>query len=289
MTVEPPQGVKANLLRSFGSGGSGAVTKSLYEEACPNKPDSWKHLLVGLCFFNAVIHERKKYGRLGWNIPYEFNDSDLEVSVLQLQMLLIEQDHIPWSALWYLTGEVAFGGRVTDDWDRRCLHSLLQKFYHPRAMQAGYCYSSDQVYHPLPAQFTHQQVKTYIEQLPSQDMPDLFGMNLNAEKSCLEIQAKMLTDTIRSVQPQLTRSLIGSGKSDDNVVLEMAAEMLKKLPEAVNPEDSDPRPGQPARLTLADVVKIATDVDPGLIMKAKSRTADGGGSRKRDKGTAWCH
>ncbi len=97
MTVEPPQGVRANLLRSFGGGGGGggsggAVTQLLYEEGWAG-PDAdatgsrrcrvaeWRNLLFGLCFFNAVIHERKKYGRLGWNIPYEFNDSDLEVSV----------------------------------------------------------------------------------------------------------------------------------------------------------------------------------------------------------------
>ena len=78
MTVEPPQGLKANLLRSFGGGGSGAITQKLYEQSCPDHPE-WHTLLFGLCFFNAVIHERKKYGRLGWNIPYEFSDSDLEV------------------------------------------------------------------------------------------------------------------------------------------------------------------------------------------------------------------
>jgi len=78
MTVEPPQGLKANLLRSFGGGGSGAITQKLYEESCADHPE-WRTLLFGLCFFNAVIHERKKYGRLGWNIPYEFSDSDLEV------------------------------------------------------------------------------------------------------------------------------------------------------------------------------------------------------------------
>ena len=69
----------------------------------------------------------------------------LQVSVLQLQMLLAEHDDIPWPALWYLTGEVTYGGRVTDDLDRRCLHSLLQKFYHPRALETGYNYSPDKV------------------------------------------------------------------------------------------------------------------------------------------------
>ena len=78
MTVEPPQGVKANLGRTIGSGGSGVISERMYEETCPDKPH-WKSLVFGLCFFNATLHERKKYGRLGWNIAYEFNDSDLEV------------------------------------------------------------------------------------------------------------------------------------------------------------------------------------------------------------------
>lgn len=78
MTVESPRGVRANLQRSFGSGGTGIVTEKLYEETF-SQP-AWKPLLFGLCLFNAVLHERKKYGRLGWNIPYEFNASDLEVN-----------------------------------------------------------------------------------------------------------------------------------------------------------------------------------------------------------------
>ena len=70
----------------------------------------------------------------------------LQVSVLQLEMLLEEQDEIPWPALWYLTGEVTYGGRVTDEMDRRCLRCLLQKFYHPNVLQLGYYYSNDKVW-----------------------------------------------------------------------------------------------------------------------------------------------
>ena len=77
MTVESPQGIKNNLQRMFGSGGTGIVTEALYNEGV-NRPE-WRKLLFGLCLFNSVILERKKYGTLGWNIPYEFNDSDLEV------------------------------------------------------------------------------------------------------------------------------------------------------------------------------------------------------------------
>ena len=52
-----------------------------------------------------------------------------------MQLKILCKETVPWPALWYVTGEVTFGGRVTDDNDRRCLHSLLQRFYHPKLLE----------------------------------------------------------------------------------------------------------------------------------------------------------
>ena len=73
MTVESPQGLKSNLLRSLG----GTVSEEMWTNPSPGP--AWRDLLFGLCFFNAIINERRKYGALGWNIIYEFSASDLEV------------------------------------------------------------------------------------------------------------------------------------------------------------------------------------------------------------------
>jgi hypothetical protein len=83
--------------------------------------NEWRNLLFGLSFFHAVIQERRKFGPFGWNIFYEFSDADLVTSITMIKNFLLENDDIPWDAMKFMTGEINYGGRVTDDFDRQLL------------------------------------------------------------------------------------------------------------------------------------------------------------------------
>ena len=69
MTYEPPRGIKNNLQRNY-------QTFKNVDFDTNNKPQELRKLCFGLAFFHALILERRKYGPLGWNIPYEFTVAD---------------------------------------------------------------------------------------------------------------------------------------------------------------------------------------------------------------------
>src|SRR5690606_27831369 len=85
LTNEPPKGIRNNLMRSYK-----AIDIKLFDAQMKEftKASQYKKLMFGLSFFHAHVQERKKFGPLGWNIPYEFNSADLNISMSQLKIFL---------------------------------------------------------------------------------------------------------------------------------------------------------------------------------------------------------
>ena len=81
MTLEPPSGLKQNVLSTYE-----AMTEEEFE-GC-SKPEVFKKLLFGLCFFHAIVQDRRKFGPIGWNISYAFTNEDLDVSRRQLKIFI---------------------------------------------------------------------------------------------------------------------------------------------------------------------------------------------------------
>lgn len=208
VTNEPPKGIRANLRRAFAS-----IQPQQFESHPMEQ--SYRRLVFGLCFFHGIVQERTKYGPLGWNIRYEFSNSDRECALETLKLFLSD-GKIPWAALSFITGEITYGGRVTDSWDQRCLRAVLRRFFNPDSLAENYVYSPSGLYF-APDKDTWNEYVEYIDALPFNDNPEIFGLHDNANIAFLREESSALRNAVLDVQPRLAAT--GGQRSPDEVCL----------------------------------------------------------------------
>jgi hypothetical protein len=92
------------------------------------------------CCQEVVLHGRSQAACVCCR--YDFTDGDLGVSLTQMRMFLDEYADIPFRVLRFLVTEINYGGRVTDDKDRRLISNLVSGFVGPQVLDPGYKFSS---------------------------------------------------------------------------------------------------------------------------------------------------
>jgi dynein heavy chain len=227
LTNEPPRGLKTSLASTYNS------FDAMFYESCTGKQPVYKRFLYSLCFFHALILERRKYGPLGWNIPYEFSISDLAISRIQLVEFIKSYSQVPWGAIHYVIAEANYGGRVTDPADRKLINFILKDILNEEMLKPNFKFSGMKEF-MIPPDGTYQDHLKFISELPEVESPTIFGLHDNANITYAINDTNSVFSSTLLTLPKTISAKSGSSLSDD--VKAKALDVLSKLPEEFNIE-----------------------------------------------------
>ena len=136
---------------------------------------------------------------------------------------------MPYEVLVNLVGHINYGGRITDDWDRRMVLTVLMSIINPGLLQDDYPLApptggaGDAYLSPEALDIAYYRER--ISKLPINPHPNVFGLHENADIACAQAETQELCDIMLSLQPKVSS---GGGKSKDDVVREAAVALMER-------------------------------------------------------------
>ncbi|CAL8088373.1 unnamed protein product [Calicophoron daubneyi] len=224
ITNEPPTGMFANLHKALNNFSQDTL------EMCA-KENEFKTVLFCLCYFHAVVCERRKFGPQGWNRIYPFNVGDLTISVNVLYNYLEANSKVPWEDLRYLFGDIMYGGHITDDWDRRLCKAYLEEYLVPESLDGDHLLAPG---FRVPQNTDYNGYHQYIDEFLPPESPYLYGLHPNAEMEFLTNTSEKLFRTVFEMQPRASGAGGEGGATREEKVQATLDEIMEKLPEEFN-------------------------------------------------------
>jgi len=234
VTNEPPAGLKAGLMRSY----TVMVDQDKLERIDGKAEGTmWRKLVFTLCFLHSVVQERRKFGPLGWCIPYEYNQGDQFACLTFLEKHLYNGP-ISWPTVRYMVCDVQYGGKITDSLDRRLFQLYAAKYLTPDTLADGYTIQPQQPIQKIPQNFQYivpdfmqlQQYKDFAVSFPEIDSPEVIGFHPNADLTFRQKSARELLEIVGNTQPKGGGGG-GGGPSTEDIVFEQAGKLHKRMPE----------------------------------------------------------
>ena len=266
LTTEPPSGIKSNIKKLFNEITEEKIQpKSKPINTTDKKPEEIKaeqeklekdniikkqhfiKLLYSLSLFHAVLQERKKFGPIGFNLRYDFNQGDFDTSSELVNIYLSEApvDEVPWDSIIYLIGEVTYGGSIVDETDRIVMNSTLGKFINDTLFdklkdENGKELDQEIEFkfgdYMIPAYKTLLDYQKYITTLPNADDPQIFGLNDNANIVYQLKESDSFLGNLTSILPREVNKKAG-GKTSNEIVLEIINNIFNEQIEAIDKKE----------------------------------------------------
>ena len=220
-TNEPPNGIKSSIKRIF----SDLSTDTL---DYTNHP-TWPKLLFSVAFLHSIVQERKNFGAIGWNNQYDFNRADFTSSTQFIMNHLDDLEPkrgICWNTICFMLSEVQYGGKITDDFDRRLLKCFCSIWFSEAIEQPGFEFYPG---YGLPSCRTSEEYGKFIELMPFQSSPEVFGLHANTN---ISYQVNLVNDVFNKIIQIQPKENTGSKKAQtrEDIVSALSLEMLEKLP-----------------------------------------------------------
>ncbi|NXD55658.1 DYH9 protein, partial [Corvus moneduloides] len=224
ITSEAPTGMHANLHKALDNFSQDTL------EMCSQEKE-FRSILFALCYFHAVVAERRKFGPQGWNRSYPFSTGDLTISVNVLYNYLEASSKVPYDDLRYLVGEIMYGGHITDDWDRRLCKTYLEEFIKPEMLEGELCLAPG---FSIPGNMDYNGYHQYIDDALPAESPHLYGLHPNAEIGFLTQRSEQLLRAVLELQPRDGSAGEGGVGTREETVQTLLEEMLEKLTDEFN-------------------------------------------------------
>jgi len=141
------------------------------------------------------------------------------------------EEGIPWETLRYLIGEAMYGGRVTDNYDRRVVATYLESYLGDFLLdeEDPFFFSRQGYDYDCPLSGTVRNYQQRITALPMVQSPAVFGLHPNAEINYFTNSAKDMWFGLLAMQ---TGTAGGSGgMSKDDYIKNTADSILKRIPD----------------------------------------------------------
>jgi len=218
LTNEPPSGLKANMLRSYL-----LFNNDIWDSS--SKQSEMKSVVFALCFFHSVVCERRKFGPIGWNRGYPFNEGDLTVCIKVGYNYLEANAKIPWDDLQYIFGEIMYGGHITDNWDRRLCMTYLSVYIKNELNEGLELFPG----FATPPPMAHKEYMEYVSEQLDQETPTAYGLHPNSEINFMTKQADELFKNVAELQPRGGGG--AGGMTMQEKVKRLLDDILERLPE----------------------------------------------------------